>query len=422
MHPSESGKTTRYTFALYVILACFTLVFPSIAVTVPEAATASYAFLLLIAIPFGWQGWRELTKEEILVLLGFAGLFLVTALSLVNTENLETGVGRLGKYARFLAFIPIYMMYRKYCKSQDHALKYGVMAAGVILFLVAAYQSYSQGMSRVSGVVDIIQFGSYASVIASILVVLVFANIKNSVVSVVAVLCAVCAFCASMLAGSRGAWLALLINLLLVLLVMFSGSWRHRVVKIIVMLVIITAPLIIFNNPVQKRLNLLHQNIINYEKGKPDNSYGLRLIMWKNSWLMFKESPLLGTGIGDFQTDSKQLVDAGKTESHHVILYTQHAHSIYFHTLAISGALGLLTLLLACIIFPLVLFSKAFASAENQTDKFMALSGAAVVVAFAVFGVTESWLAKHSFISIYLIFIMFFMAFSSGRKGVISHV
>jgi O-antigen ligase len=68
-----------------------------------------------------------------------------------------------------------------------------------------------------------------------------------------------------------------------------------------------------------------------------------RLKLWKGAVLIFHESPLFGTGIGDFQHDIDKLIQSKKID---IIPEPSrgNAHSSFFHTLATQGLVGIVTL------------------------------------------------------------------------------
>jgi O-antigen ligase len=71
-------------------------------------------------------------------------------------------------------------------------------------------------------------------------------------------------------------------------------------------------------------------------------STGNRIELWKGALIIFKKSPLLGTGIGDFTADINELIAAGEIKK---VPVTDHAHNIFLQSLATQGIVGLLILL-----------------------------------------------------------------------------
>jgi O-antigen ligase len=73
-------------------------------------------------------------------------------------------------------------------------------------------------------------------------------------------------------------------------------------------------------------------------------SAGIRLKLWKGALMIFRESPLFGTGIGDFNSDINRLAKSRQLRG--VPPETRgNAHSSYFHTLATRGIVGFVLLI-----------------------------------------------------------------------------
>ena len=85
------------------------------------------------------------------------------------------------------------------------------------------------------------------------------------------------------------------------------------------------------------KLHSFNENLSN-----PVSSPGIRLALWKGSWNLFKESPFLGCGVGDFQKEFYALnPPVGRLDSSgNPHARFDHAHSAFFHLLATQGILG----------------------------------------------------------------------------------
>ncbi len=64
-----------------------------------------------------------------------------------------------------------------------------------------------------------------------------------------------------------------------------------------------------------------------------------RIELWKGALLIFKESPLIGVGTGNFEKNIIRLVDEKKLKLPPTLV---HAHNIYFQALATRGAVGVI--------------------------------------------------------------------------------
>jgi O-antigen ligase len=128
---------------------------------------------------------------------------------------------------------------------------------------------------------------------------------------------------------SRGAWLALIIACLI--LRSFSSSRRVKKISFI-MLVVFLAGLIFLPTVGERFITI-------FKKGGDAD----RFIMWKVAFLMFRESPILGKGIGLFMDHMNNYqykgLDGLKFQ------YSQYAHNCYFQILAETGLAGLISFL-----------------------------------------------------------------------------
>jgi O-antigen ligase len=70
-------------------------------------------------------------------------------------------------------------------------------------------------------------------------------------------------------------------------------------------------------------------------------STGSRLELWKGALLIFKESPILGTGTGNFESRIKNFVHERKLQE---VPFMMHAHNVFLQALATRGIIGFATL------------------------------------------------------------------------------
>ena len=74
-------------------------------------------------------------------------------------------------------------------------------------------------------------------------------------------------------------------------------------------------------------------------------SGGIRLYLWRESWLMFTQSPWLGVGFGQFAWHHFQLLPV--LQQGNVVGLYNNAHNLIFHLAAETGVAGLLVLLVS---------------------------------------------------------------------------
>ena len=127
------------------------------------------------------------------------------------------------------------------------------------------------------------------------------------------------------------------------------------------------------------------------------SSLRYRLESWKVALEIFKYSPLLGTGVGDFKHDKDIAIDKGEMSP--IFKHSRDAHSEYFECLASLGAVGL-TLLMTILS---TLFFK------NKCVEFRM-----ILLSFLVLGVTVPLLKTKT--GIVCFFFLIFTASDSVRR------
>ncbi len=130
---------------------------------------------------------------------------------------------------------------------------------------------------------------------------------------------------------------------LLLALLLFQ-YFQKRLLKA-VFLVIVLLPLIFTTayhlSPLfQSRVDLVQKEISTFDQN-PETSIGLRLIFWKTSWKVIKDSPLFGVGTGDFASSYAQVYDGVASQAG----LSDNPHNQYIFLTAQLGVLGLLILL-----------------------------------------------------------------------------
>jgi O-antigen ligase len=146
------------------------------------------------------------------------------------------------------------------------------------------------------------------------------------------------------------------------------------------------------------------------------SSMCVRVQLWRASWLMFKENPLLGNGAtnlfgpslkayADKEIVSRYTVDEQFDEPHNDILYMMAGH----------GLLGLLAILLLYFA-PAWIFVRRLAEGVPQTARVAAAMGLCVCLGFFAFGLTELMYRGMRTMSFYALMIGWLMALSDTRS------
>jgi len=142
-----------------------------------------------------------------------------------------------------------------------------------------------------------------------------------------------------------------------------------------------------------------------YSSSLAHSPIGQRLEMWRAALLLFRESPMLGTGTGAYRDHALQLSNAGRVAP--VVAEYDHPHSDYFDALSSRGLFGLLALL-GLLGIPAFLFLLAMRGKAMRRQA-AAVAGLLVTAGFAIFGLTETMFIHSVTITWYVIMTAVFL-------------
>ncbi|MFC1769836.1 O-antigen ligase family protein [Nitrospirota bacterium] len=202
---------------------------------------------------------------------------------------------------------------------------------------------------------------------------------------------------------TRGVWISLGAASFVFLVMRF----RRKSVYIIVPIALILALLIGISPKLRDRVFVTVENLQHIEQGQ--TGLGARLVAWKGAYLLFRESPLLGTGVGDWR-EVYTLMEEGKIPKTYE-LNLLHAHNNYMQWLATQGLLGLCALLF--------LLGAFFLWALREIRGGQHVRGYTVLMCtifVIVWGMTESNLIIHKIFSM-LCFTIAYMGSLRELKG-----
>ena len=146
------------------------------------------------------------------------------------------------------------------------------------------------------------------------------------------------------------------------------------------------------------------------------SSMCVRVQLWRASWLMFKESPLLGNGATNlFGPALHSYVDKKIISSFATDEEFDEPHNDIFYMLAGHGLLGLVALLLLYFA-PAWIFIRRLAEGVPQPARVAAAMGLCVCLGFFAFGLTELMFRGMRTMSFYALMIGWLMALSDTRN------
>ena len=405
---------TWYERSASVVAASGAFLVPVVAATLDHGASTVFtvgAIVGLGSLKHARRHWRDLRAHERAVLLGFLAFCLMPFISLINADDIRYFFSRYERILKFLLFIPWYFMVRSVRVDLLRALLMGCVAAGFAMAAVAYYEVEILKAAVAEGAYHKIIFGDIAMLTALLLLAALTFHGGPLILQALMLVAAGSAIYASILSATRTAWLALPVGLLIIAWVGLMNKRRHWG-KIAIAVMAALAVTISLSFPVVKQqFAVSHENVSAYLDGSnPQTSIGQRLQMWGIALEVWRQHPLVGTGLGDFKHHVQEHVDAERV---HLDLVFTHAHSIYMEFLATTGLLGLLVMLVCVLVLPLLLMIDRYRHAKSARSRNAALLGGVLIVSFAIFGLTEAWTARSPMMSTYVVMLAVLMACAS---------
>ena len=369
--------------------------------SVKHVASYTLALLFLSSCFYvkHWRtSWRSLSVNEKNVLIGFLVFTGAGIMSYYNASDDYEYIKELGRYLRFSIAVPVFLflVYTR-CNLYKYLI-YGVIVSGPVYLGFALYSWYNNPHLPAQFGYHHTMFGDAAMLNAGIMAAWLLTCKQSKLIKGIVVVSIFCALYASILSQSRGAWIVLPAYAL----ILVYYSLQTRVVRLrymVITLAIIIASIAVSpaKDIISSRYNQAVSEVQQFSEGKNlDSSVGTRLAMWAIAVDVWKQHPLIGTGLGNFDEEIKRIQAEGEYRE---IYPHDDSHNVYFQTLATTGLIGLVIFMVSMIILPLILFNKS-----GKWDSSKNLTGIILIVSFVIFGLTWSWIMRAPFIAVYLVF------------------
>lgn len=390
--PINYKNTLQYSIGLLLFL------FPILSIIVQHWVSFTFLVLVLGGIGFGLKYWSLLKPDEKNISIGFAIFCGLIALSLFEVDDVRDGFRYFEKYTSFL-FVGFAFLFLK--RLDFNYVKYFIVGCAVAPIVWLAYY-YATTNGRPHWAYYAIFIGDFAVLIASLSIVYLLTLANSNLKKIISWFVFFLATLLAILSETRGAWIYYPVLLFIIVFfyrkVMTAKQWLLGIVVVGCMSFILIFQT---SNIIETRMNSTVADYQAFQIGEGSfNSVGVRLDMWSDSIKIFTESPLIGVGISDFKSHSKELMNQGIIKPRAEF---GHAHSIYFNILATTGLLGFFGLIFFVFLLPFKFFLKTWRNATSDELRFYSLSGIVLITSFMVFGLTESWLSRNPLVRTYLI-------------------
>lgn len=347
-------------------------------------------FLMLLAL--GWMGrerllacWRAHGRAVRWIAFGFGGYFLISlARLLIYQQRLHTLDGPF-RLLLSLGAIGFVAGYRPRLRWFWLGLCLGAVGAGAL----ALAQWLTYGMDRVEGFTHhAITFGDLA-VAMGVMSLCALSEFRHTRLAWLPVLACVGGLAASVLSGSRGGWLGLLLVIVPLLKYGSAVHGRRLVYGVLLTLALCVIAYFVPATSIARRVADASNEVRMYFADNNATTHvGVRLELWKASWMMIVEHPWLGVGRESFHQVLNALHQQGRLQQSPALIYSS-SHNDLIHVLATGGLLDF-SLLLVMYGAPLAFFLRVLNHPGADPERrAAALAGLALVVCFIGFGQTD---------------------------------
>ncbi|MCF6178412.1 MAG: O-antigen ligase family protein [Geopsychrobacter sp.] len=376
--------------------------YPVFLPTVRNWGSGMFLALVLLAVYIIVKNKLDLllgAKKYLYIYLYFVALCLI---SFLNSSDL----GRSWRSFEVILYLAGFFLLRPVIRCLGSRttdfLLIGLSGCGI----VTAMYSVFQPPGHLSGAYHHIFLGEVTALCAAILFAVLLLRRSSLGFSIYYFVGFSCSVYVSVLSGSRGAWLGAFLAILLTLALSWRELFSRRNCMIFTVVFLLLLGVFFVNRSfVISRFHQVAEDIALYKTGSSHQatSIGSRFLMWSIAVDTWKQHPFIGSGLGDFKDDLGRANETG--EIPRLPLYSQ-AHSLYMDSLSGLGSLGTLGMVLFLFLLPAYGFTRCLRSVPEDF-RYLAVAGLACLLAFAVFGLTDSWLNKRAMVSFYVVLVAF---------------
>lgn len=396
---------------------------PGLALWLPSGYSWGAVLLLLCSLLGVTTWWRRPLGAATGRAVALAGAFALMGLVWVLDMDGPGGLRNLDRAAKYWMALPC-LFYLLACPPHPRSLWWGVALGAMGSGLLALFQIVVQDMGRAAGFTNAIQYGNL-SLTLGVICALVWCALGATLRFWQAVGLAVAmglGLLGSLLSLSRGGWLALLLTLPLWAWLLWRWAYRPMLVRAAVLCVLgLLATLALQGPQLHQRWVQASTEVQDYlQYGKADSSVGQRLDHWRLAWAMGLDRPWTGWGRAGYAAEKQRRVAAG--QAHPFVLAFDHGHNEVLDLWAKRGLPGVLALLLLYVV-PIFIFwptrrrLRRGARLLDSTALALRLTGLALPMLYAGFGLTQAFLMHNSGNMFYLFMLMLVLAALQAREA-----
>ena len=404
------GIQSKLLFLINSLMGLLIFILPTALVAIPKGGSIVVLIFILSLVGLVINRDKlELNKWEKYFVLSFIFYFVVIAVNLwwFNGEFRD-----LDTPSRLLLVLPIFFFIRKSDISVSWfiwGVVFGSILTGLIKFGVVDTYYLSKIVTVQTG-----SFSLFSSIFG--LSSLMFigegnSRIKNTLLYAAFALGMV----ASFLSGGRGVWVAAILSLAFISAINpMQWGIKSRLSAVLLMIILFYST---YLTPQTGVKNKIDSAIVNtalwFQNGQANTSPGARLEMWKASFEVIKENPIIGVGEDNYAKYQKKLIDQGKIDK-----FTGnflHPHGEYITSLVEQGIIGLLAFIFV-LLTPIMLFLNIIKyNLFNNQERALVASGMLIILHFGFYSFTATVFAHQSTALFFAVFLVIIIGLSTSK-------
>lgn len=359
-----------------------------------------YGALLFAIIGYVRQPFKVRFEKG---LIGVIIIFLLSLLlSAINTHDLSDTLQTVWRF--LYRFFPLFLIPLFVKDSQTNYKLLGAIFLSVAISDVVAIWQGLHGNYRANAFVD--NPINLADMIIQILPVSIVLGLQEKRLSKELryglFFLTFLSFAALLFNGTRGAWLAIGITIIVYGLMQIKA--KPRFFQFCLSL-IISVGLVIAYVPAFKA------RIFSIGNLQSDTSNIERILVWKSALQMFGDHPLTGVGAGNFG----QVYQKNYVSPHALYPRLNHAHNNFLHMLAETGVIGLLGFL-SLFGYLIIYFYQAY---RRNNDNYWGLIGFLIVLVWLLHGLTEYNLGSSIIMRLFWVLMGLVLAQLEFNSGIV---
>jgi len=382
---------------------------PTALLTIPKGGSIAALILILSLVGLVINRDKlELHKWEKYFVFSFMFYFIVVA---INLWWFDGDLRDLDVPSRLLLVLPIYFFIRKNDVSINWLI-WGIVFGAIVSVLIKLGVINTTYLSNVvtvqTGVFSL--FSSIFGLSSLMFVRKGGSGVKNAIF----LMAFVFGISASMLSGGRGVWISAFLSLGVILFVN-PANWKTgtRFISVFLLFSIFIGAYFIPQSNVKNRVDAAFNNVDSWvESGKSNTSAGARLEMWKASYEIIKQNPVIGVGEGNYEKHQKKMIDRGEIDKS--VSRFAHPHSEYVTSFIEQGSIGFLAFLMV-LIAPIKRALDAIRHKHRYAHRTLISTTLVIVLHYAFYSFTSGVFDHQSSTLFYATFIAIVLGLMKSR-------